>query len=91
MSADDVLKELYKKRTQRGIFDATLNLVTNIMTPEGRKLSCTWIHTTKFRDPFEGGISNGHEDITCTVQGDNLEEVIRKVALMEDEFSQSGK
>lgn len=85
MSADDKLKALHD------VFAGILNLTTNVMTPEGRKIACTWVHTTKFRDPFESGVSNGHEDVTCTVTGDNLEEVIRKVAEMEADFKESGK
>lgn len=84
MSADARLDELYRK------FNSSLNLVTNVMTPEGRKVACTWVHIKKFRDMFESGVSNGHEDVTCMVTGDSLEEVIRKVAEMEDAFSQNG-
>lgn len=88
MSADGKLRDIHNPHSG---FSGVLNLTTNILTPEGRKIACTWIHTTIKRDPFESGISNGHTDTVCMVTGDSLDEVMRKVAEMEADFKENGQ
>lgn len=77
MSADAKLKDLH------AVFSGILSITTNVMTTEGRKIACTWIHEAKLKPE--------DKDITCTVSGDSLEEVIRKVAEMEADFEENGQ
>lgn len=84
MSADGKLKDLH------AVFAGILNITTNVMTPEGRKISCTWVHTTKKPIGYQGDAIDPI-DTTCTVTGDTLDEVIRKVTEMEADFKENGQ
>jgi hypothetical protein len=84
VSADNKLKDLHS------VFAGILNITTNIMTPEGGKIACTWVHTTKKAIGYQGDAIDPTETV-CMVSGDSLEEVIRKVAEMEDDFKENGQ
>lgn len=57
-----------------------LKLTTNVMTNEGRQIVCRWKH-----DHPDG------TETECLVLGGSLDQVYRKVLLMEEDFRESEK
>jgi hypothetical protein len=54
-----------------------LSITTNVTTPEGVKIAIAWAH----KDP------QGFTAANCLVLGDSLDEALRKVVLLEEDFN----
>lgn len=57
--------------------NAPLKIVTNVMTPDGRRVCVAWLHTKT--------LPVGQTQ-RCMVLGHNLDEALRKVEKLEDDF-----